>query len=1386
MSKFWTKVATKSVCVALIAIGVQAISATSYGDEEPRLATYDSAGETHFALSIPMETAESRASDIVVYIDTSASQTGAFKRDSIEAVKQLLRNLNAEDRVQLFAVDLDPVPLTQGFVSPGSNGIQVALQNLTDRVPLGSTDVESMLDSATKSFANTKARNKNAIYIGDGISRGSLLQTEVFSQLVTKLADSNISVSSFAIGPDRNIELMAALANNTGGNLYVDTDSEDSVKNCAAGLASTVHASVFWPTSGKLDESVVDMFPRRFIPLRSDRDSIILGTLADRESVDIQVTGMVDGKQHEFNWTIAPEASDQNFAFLPGMVNDARADNGLSLPTLGSVGLKEFARSRNFQANRLSDLSDQALATGNIENAKQLANRALKVSASPVSTKADLLAMASTYKVQEDDPFDLGGDTKPAKEAPASDPFASPDSKPAATKPAAPVAETPAKATQVPASPAIETPQEPTGSAVELPLEAATPDGGITLIAPSDDDEIQKLLRDESGASAGAIQTAEGKIEVINQRIKQQVIVEQKIAREEARTNPSLSLERIKNMMQIVDQSPDLYPSTRAELRHTLESTLLSFRQQKLSFDDRQALLDINISQSLALAAMAQRQEREEEKIIRLTDQFNTMLNEGNYRQAVDVADNLAADNEFNTTAIVAQEKAHLARNYELMTELRRQKVLNFQEAMYEIEKTTIPFPGNPLMIFPDKEEWDRKKLRRAKYKNLRLTGSEREEAILDALDKESNLNYDETPWTEIEEELERKYGINIVLTSSAKDDILTEDEPVTVNLTGIRLKNALRIMLETKNATFVVQDEVLKIISLDDAEDIQWFVTNVYNVGDLVAPRQPVQGGGGGGFGGGQGGGFGGQGGGGFGGGQGGGGFGGGQGGAGGAGLFCVQESKISLNFSDKGVSKKPQVINLSEGQPIVAWSTYFENNFADPAEVRLTARKLMNANNPGEVASMIYGAIKHDQLQPWMYEGLVIALQVSGKPQIEIERALMSAVDLSTDENDLLYAATFMASNGMEKRAIRLLEGFARQFPTRTEPYVIGLRAAQQTKDIDAIKWATVGVFSQEWPDHPEIVKQAKFAAEGVKNSLKKSGRTDELAAFEADLQNATERDCYIKVSWTGDADLDLYIEEPGGTVCSRLVRRTTAGGVVLGDNFTAKPGVSGVVSEEYILPKGFAGDYRLIVKRVWGQVTSGKVNVSIHNHYNSDHEASLTKQVNIDNEGVIVLFSLDKGRRTEPLEDHAIQTVVKRQMTANRHVLAQNLAGSYSSGAASDYYGGLVPGGNNPGNGFGGGIGNGGLRPGAVGYTPVITQLFEGTQLSINHATTADRLYVMVSASPQFTQVTEVATFNILGDADTAQGIAGSGGGGGGGQNGGGGGGFGGGGGGGGGVF
>ncbi len=1366
-----TKVALRGTLVAFLALSLQVtFSSESLGSnssvEETRMATYDSAGETYFALSISPQITDraQRASDIVIYVDTSASQSGVYKTDSIATLKQLMGNLNAEDRVKIFAVDLDPIPFTDRFVSPASDEVAVAIENLGRRVALGSTDIELMLGSSVNEFEETEGRNRNIVYIGDGISRAGILQTEAFSQSVAELARKQISFSSFAIGPERNIELMAALANHTGGNVFLDSDELDSTRKGSLGLAQTIRGSVFWPQSANLSDAIVDFFPRQLPPLRTDRDSILVGTIADRSDLNIQINGVVDNESTTLKWMIQPETSNPDFGFLPALLRDARKDGGITLPTVGSAGLREYANVAAADSARLAQLGGHALSMGNADTARTLASAALQ--ADPANSTANVLAMAATYRIQEDDPFaqeaDSAGSDAPNQEPGSEDdPFGGMQDDPADSVMAPPAS------TDLPTLRGQEQPGQPI---VDMPAE--TP-GKMTLIAPQSEDAADQLLREAKQQSNSLILDEEERIKIINERAKKQVEFELKRAREELRSNPDAAIERLKNMIEVIDQTSDLFPNTGSELRYSLESALLSSRQRKLEFDDAQATATVNEAIGAQLKREAVRLERQQQEIAELVNRFNYLMSEGNlrgenYAAAVEVTEVALNKAPFDPAVVAAHTTAQFARNLDLMNELRRQKALNFFESLYEAELASVPFPGNPVMVFPDPEEWRLKRERRKKYQNIRLTGSANEEKILEALEEPANLAYDETPWSEVEDELERQYKINIVLDQSAKDDSLTEDEPITINLTGIRLKNALRLMLKEKNATFIVRNEVLLIISLDDADDTKYFVTNVYNVGDLVAPRRNPQAGqlgmgGGGGLGGGGGG---------LGGGGGGlGGGGGGLGGGGGGGVFCVQEDKV-LKLGDSNesvpaaVNTAPRVIQLPPSSDLnTAWRDYFSANFAAPEDVRETVRQLMKQQRPLEVVALIQAAIQHDQMQDWMYEAMVISMQIAGSPKADVERALMSAVDLSDDPNDAMYAAQYMASNGMEKRAIRMLKDFAKANPTRTEPFVVALRAAQKINDLDGVQWATIGIFSQEWPDHPEIVKQAQYASDAIRLSLQKQGRQAELEAYENALTAAFERDVFIDVSWTGDADIDLFVVEPGGTICSRLQPRTTGGGVLMGDKYSTRPNQSGAMSEQYVLPKGFAGNYQLLVRRVWGEVTSGKVTVAIHGHYQSAREASMTKQVELDETGAIVHFALDQGRRTEPLEEHAIQTAVKQQLATNRMVLAQQLSeASFGSGG---YYGGgrgLIAAGGNPLLNL---VGDRFFGQGVVGYQPVITTIPTGAFMTVNHATTADRLYVMVSPSPTFQQVRSVSTFNIFGDANTAQQvIAGAGGAGGGG--------------------
>jgi hypothetical protein len=234
----------------------------------------------------------------------------------------------------------------------------------------------------------------------------------------------------------------------------------------------------------------------------------------------------------------------------------------------------------------------------------------------------------------------------------------------------------------------------------------------------------------------------------------------------------------------------------------------------------------------------------------------------------------------------------------------------------------------------------------------------------------------------------------------------------------------------------------------------------------------------------------------------------------------------------------------------------------------------------------------------------------------------------------------------------------------------------------------------------------------------------------------------DCVVQVSWTGNADVDISVEEPAGTICSLTEPRSAGGGVCIGDAYAAGEGTdsSDVFRETYACPKGFAGTYRVRIGRVWGEVTAGKVTVDVYKHLRSGDVQHERQQIELDDKDALVVFELEKGRRTEPLEAAQLAGAVRRQQAISRAVLAQQI----SSGSDDS----VLP-----------------VRPldllarraaflrgaGAVGFQPIIQVLPEGTMFAATGVVSADRRYVRITAAPIFSTIGDVQTFTFAGQAE-----------------------------------
>jgi hypothetical protein len=528
---------------------------------------------------------------------------------------------------------------------------------------------------------------------------------------------------------------------------------------------------------------------------------------------------------------------------------------------------------------------------------------------------------------------------------------------------------------------------------------------------------------------------------------------------------------------------------------------------------------------------------------------------------------------------------------------------------------------------------------------------------------------------------------------------------------------------------------------------------------------------------------------------------MGGGMGGMGG-GMFAV-EDELNLNAKNPVPSKNqpaaapagsPQrpaskankqvkpaeriVLSVKEGEsPASAWERYFTEQEARLeslddaarkkalvqllAQVRSTVRHLMDKENKkyGEASALIEAALRHGQMEPWMYEALALAIRADSADKISkgmtvdaaqneaLERALLSAVDFAQDEDQLLLIASYMSHSGLHQRALSLYQQISKANPALPEPYLNGLSLAQRLADVQAIQWACVGVLSQAWTNEQRDLEERAFRiGRATYEQLLSEGRKDEALAFDAAVRKAQQRDCVIKITWTGEADMDLAVEEPTGTVVSARQPRSIAGGVHLGDVTSAdgKSTANGF-SEAYASPEGFSGEYRILIKKVWGNPTSGKITLDIYTAGGEKqfmaHE--IHEQIPLNEKDTLVRFTLKEGRRKEALREEQVARAVKMQNASDRAVLAQQLAalGNAQGGAAT-------PLANTLNNAAEMGFVPGFFLRGAVGYRPVLSTLPDGAFMTVQSAViSADRRYVRVAPSPNFTQVLNFSTFNFV---------------------------------------
>ncbi|MBX9791917.1 MAG: hypothetical protein K2Y37_23590 [Pirellulales bacterium] len=1314
----------------------------SSGAEAARLLAYQPAeGDACYALALAPRAVPAAPGGLhlAVLVDTSASQMGEYRDRSIETLKQLLAQLSPDDRVLLTAVDLKSVPLTKGFVAPRSKAIDAALAQLDQREPLGTTDMAVVLGQLAADFsAGDDNAPRAAIYIGDGVSSAHVLEGQEFADLTAALAKRRVSVTSFAIGPQLDTHLLAALANQTGGMLTIDGTSVTPA-TAATALARAARTPVIWPTDVALPAALGNVVTQPLPPLRADRETILVGQGRISEPVEIKVAAEAAGKPIELAWHVEPVEPTNDNAFLARVVDMAKSDQGATLPTLGLAGLNELHRLVDLAADDLTRLGRQALATGNLDQAERLAQRSRELA--PQNADADALGGAvNKLRTEEITPAQAaapGDDLKlvrPRAAAPAgrNDGDALADEsrmrrvRAELLEKQVSVAINDARATMsrdaVAAIEKLKTLKEHVRAAVDVDPEirAQLDDQiGAALLTASRDATIQE----EQAIHHQEILAAAEERRQINEQL---YLREQKVTQSVERFNALIDEGRWGDALNVINYARELDP------------TALATHVAAESADLTQNTRDIHALVARRWVGALDTLASVERSHIPTPDEPPIVYPDAEWWQ-----DMSQRRKEFATVDLAILKP----KEKEIM------KALD--------DDTTLDFVETPLTEVVQYLE------------DLHKIQIELDVAALD----EAGAAPD-TPITRNLSGISLRSALRLILSEHDLTYII--DNEVLMITTTEEAQNKL----VTK--VYPVADLVVPIQSMMGMGGMG-MMGGMGGMGGMMGGMGGGMGGMGGGMGGmGMGGGMGGM------------GMGGGMGGMGmfnvpnRAGMlmwpnllqnmppggfrpfqqFAVSDD-LKLSRKPKTAPKpvaakpaakaapaagaqpaapvesaKPQAINLTlrEGQDVnQAWNDYFSQNKPSQADVRETARQLMKAQKFPDTIALLRAALRNGQSQPWMFEGLGLAMQAGGSSRDDIERALMSALDFSNRPVDFMSVAIYLARLGLDERALSLFRQASKLCPLEPEPYAYGLKVAQRMNDVNALEWAVCGVLSQAWSkEHEELWKSAHRAAMAMLEKLNADGRSAEAARLLEALDAAVVRDVVVEARWDGDADVDILIEEPTGSVCSLHQPRTTAGGVLLEDAFPQlNQDRSGGLREVYACPQGFDGKYKVLVRRMWGKPTAGKVTVDVYMHANAKSGMKHMRQTVPVGEGdAMVTFDLKQGRRTDPLNEQQLMTAAAEQLAVRRDLINQQLnaiadESSLRSLAADRQVQQQV-------------AANGGapfVRMPAAGFQPVIIVLPAGANLRATGVISADRRYVRFTGLPLFSGVSEVNTFNLF---------------------------------------
>lgn len=415
----------------------------------------------------------------------------------------------------------------------------------------------------------------------------------------------------------------------------------------------------------------------------------------------------------------------------------------------------------------------------------------------------------------------------------------------------------------------------------------------------------------------------------------------------------------------------------------------------------------------------------------------------------------------------------------------------------------------------------------------------------------------------------------------------------------------------------------------------------------------------------------------------------------------------------------------------PADVWPQFFRDHRPPATRLQALVIQLHAENEHGHVISVIESALISGQSQPWMYEVLALSMELAGRPRAEIERVVLSLSDFGgADYPSMMYSAAYLTRFDRREASLKLYRQASKLAPERPEPYLLALKHARHVRDAEAVSWAACGILAHAWTtDYATVHREAENAALEAEQWQRRAGDPASADAIRSAVAEAQRRDVILRLEWSGKADLDLVVSEPGGTECSFQQRETVGGGVLTHDGYGPSPANC---FEEYVCAFGRAGAYQVRVRHAWGTIVGNRATLTIVRDAGGPSPQTESRTIMLDGQDAIVEFALETGRRTDERTATTLDIPVEfdeRAVVRRAHAIRDP---DVRRAALDDFNASRL---------------RMARQAGGIGYQPVVQVIPEGAQVSGTAVVSADRRYVRLSMVPLFSNITDVIPFSFV---------------------------------------